>query len=518
MIDKFIKSIHNEIILIHNNTSHINKNTNIDEKDYEKYIKLKGLDFFEIYFNLLKDHKDNIKYFITKELNEYYKNYNQKIYPLYLSFQTYLLNKLEEYKEEEKINETFRDLKQNEYVKEIVKTLNSDNKVFIKAPTGFGKTVLYYKTIKQMEFKKILIFTPRLLLNEQIVESKYFNHIGDEDYKIIHFSNSIDLTEKEKKINKIKKYSINKKKFVITSCYQSKNKLLELVLQNNIIFDLIIFDEAHTIESWEDSEFVLSNTISEYKIFGSATPTENIEMKPNIFGKLIEKVKIYELINNKILCDIVTLVKKLENKKKEYHNLKNMIVEIMLKYKKNKGIIYVNKQVNAQNLYDLMIQQKQINTYIYVSGEVKVDFKEHTNIKAFEDDIIPSVIIVVGKISYGYDNPLIDFLCLGDPRQSDIDIRQILGRGLRWDKTLYPDKLLHLLVPLYQDEFGNYPPNSCLKNYLDYIIGECGHDIIIKEDGSGIVKSNNDSIKFEDDGEGYDGYIPSLEKNCTDMM
>jgi hypothetical protein len=53
---------------------------------------------------------------------------------------------------------------------------------------------------------------------------------------------------------------------------------------------------------------------------------------------------------------------------------------------------------------------------------------------------------------------------LGDPRQSDIDIRQIIGRGLRWNKQLYPNKLLHLLVPIYKDEFGNCAKNECLKN------------------------------------------------------
>lgn len=518
MIEQFIKEVHNEIILIYNNSNpNSNSNYNINDNCY-KYIKSKGLEFFKIYFDLARENKLNLKYFIKVELNEYYKNYNKRDYPLFLSFQSYLLEKLDKYIEQDNLNKNFRELKQNEYVEEIVCKLNSNYKVFIKAPTGFGKTVLYYKTIGNMRLKKILIFTPRLLLNEQIVETKYFNHIGDEQFKIVHFSNSSDLTEKENKIKKIKKYSKSNKNFILTSCYQSKNKLLELIQENNITFDLIVFDEAHTIETWEDSEFVCSNTISKYKIFGSATPTENIESKPDIFGQVVEKVQVHELIKTKILCDIVTLVKKLEDKKTEYHNLKNMIVEIMGKYKKKKGIVYVNKQVNAQNLYGLMRQQNHISPYIFVSGDVQVDLDSHSDIKAFESNPKPSVIIVVGKISYGYDNPLIDFLCLGDPRQSDIDIRQILGRGLRWDKSVYPDKLLHLLVPLYQDEFGEYPPNSCLKKYLDYIIGECGHDIIIKADGTGRVQGDGQNDRPIDLGDDYDGFnIPTsiLQSYCT---
>ena len=62
---------------------------------------------------------------------------------------------------------------------------------------------------------------------------------------------------------------------------------------------------------------------------------------------------------------IETIIKKLDNKKKEYHNLKNMIIEIMTKYNKRKGIIYVNNCDNANKLYELI--KEDINTYIYTS-------------------------------------------------------------------------------------------------------------------------------------------------------
>jgi hypothetical protein len=185
----------------------------------------------------------------------------------------------------------------------------------------------------------------------------------------------------------------------------------------------------------------------------------------------------------------------------------------MTKYNKQKGIIYVNDCNNAENLYKLLKKQNNINVYIYISKNVKVETYSDTDIKTFEQDKEQCVIICVGKIGYGYDNDFIDFICLGDPRQSDIDIRQIIGRGLRWNKKLYPNKLLHLLVPLYRDEFGNCAKNEHLKKYLDYIIGECGNDIIFKSDGKVII--NNGSQR---DGQNYDGEnIPSeiLNEYCT---
>ena len=419
-------------------------------------------------------------------------------------------NRLSETKENR-----LRNKLQEIYLVEIINHLNTYKKVFLKAPTGFGKTHIYYKTILRMKFNRILFLTPRILLNQQIVEDKYSSYIKDDNYRIIHFSD-LDNSSKEEKI---KKYSKNNRKIIMTSCYQSDNRLLEYIKKYKFLFDLIIFDEAHFITSWADaeniSEFLTNNNICNYRLFGSATPTDDIELQPLVYGKVIEKVKVYELINQELLCNIETIVKQLNEKKSEYHNLKDLIVESMIKYEKKKGIIYVNDCKNAENLYKLLQKQDKLNVYIYVSKNIEVENDSDTDIKTFEKDKEQCVIICVGKIGYGYDNDYIDFICLGDPRQSDIDIRQIIGRGLRWKKDVYPNKLLHLLVPLYRDEFGNCAKNEHLKKYLDYIIGECGKDIIFKSNGNAVIGNGTYTTKEGDD---YDGEkIPTeiLNEYCT---
>ena len=401
------------------------------------------------------------------------------------------------------------------YLGKIINHLNQYKKVFLKAPTGFGKTHIYYKTIIRMKFNRILFLTPRILLNQQIVENKYSSYIKDDDYKIIHFSD-LEYSKKEKKI---KEYSKNNKKIIMTSCYQSGDRLLKYIKKYNFVFDIIIFDEAHFITSWANaeniSEFLSNNDICNYRLFGSATPTEDIELQPLIYGNIVEKVKVYELINEELLCNIETIVKQLKEKKAEYHNLKDLIVKSMRKYNKKKGIIYLNDCKNAESLYKLLQQQDMINVYIYISKDIEVENDSDTDIKTFENDKNQCVIICVGKIGYGYDNPYIDFICLGDSRQSDIDIRQIIGRGLRWDKSVYPNKLLHLLIPLYRDEFGNCSKNEHLKKYLDYIIGECGNDIIFKSDGNAVIKNKKHNLEK---GRDYDGEnIPTeiLNEYCT---
>jgi superfamily II DNA or RNA helicase len=481
--------------------------------------------------------------YVEKLLQKYFKNYHRKINGGNEFYQINIINKIvpflsntiinfkvlsnedinnifnQERKEvlikvlkkfyQNKLNENrLRNELQEFYVMNIIDNLNNDKRTFLKAPTGFGKTHIYYKIIQRMNLKRILFLTPRILLNHQIVEKKYSFYLNS-NFKFHHFSNLDNYQQKRL----LKDYSKNNKEFIMTCCYQSNNKLLNYIKKYNFVFDLIIFDEAHYITSWTDNQF-LNDNICKYRLFGSATPTQDIENNQLNFGKIIEKIKVYELINKKLLCNIETIVKKLNEKKTEYHNLQKLIVDSMIKFNKKKGIIYVNDCKNAENLYKLLKNQNKINVYIFVSKNIDVYSENDKDIKSFENDTKQCVIICVGKIGYGYDNDYIDFICLGDPRQSDIDIRQIIGRGLRWKKDNYPNKLLHLLVPLYRDEFG-YTKNEHLKKYLDYIIGECGQDIIFKNNGN-IVIGNQKQIDKQ--GEIYDGEdIPTeiLREYCT---
>ena len=365
----------------------------------------------------------------------------------------------------------YRNKLQREYRDDIINELYLNNKAFLKAPTGFGKTRIIYDIIAKLRCPRILIFTPRKLLNEQCTSNKY-NKLYS--HKVVHFSD--DTIDKEKII----KYASIHDKLIMTSCYQSMHTLHSIMQKYKLQFDIVIYDEAHYLNDEH------CHILCTYELYASATPHKYIMDNPKIFGNIIEKIHIYDLINKKVLCNIVTLIKKIDivhsshsshSSHASHSSLPLLITDAMTKFNKRKGIIYMNSINNAASLYHLI--KTFISTYIYVSKIIPYIPPDRCIIESFEEECLPAIIICVGKISYGYDNEDIDFICLGDPRHSDIDIRQIIGRGLRWNHITYPDKLLHMMIPIYEDELTK----DCtrLTKYLDYIIGECGQDIILHQ-------------------------------------
>ena len=213
-------------------------------------------------------------------------------------FKRFFHNRLSNTKENK-----LRNKLQEVYLVEIINHLKTYKKVFLKAPTGFGKTHIYYKTILRMKINRILFLTPRILLNQQIVEDKYSSYIKDDNYKIIHFSD-LDNSSKEEKI---KKYSKNNRKIIMTSCYQSGNRLLEYIKKYKFIFDLIIFDEAHFITSWANagniSEFLTNNNICNYTITNTGGNSRSIVISGIVAG-VTRKLNITTISFNPLVISL----------------------------------------------------------------------------------------------------------------------------------------------------------------------------------------------------------------------
>jgi superfamily II DNA or RNA helicase len=83
----------------------------------------------------------------------------------------------------------------------------------------------------------------------------------------------------------------------------------------------------------------------------------------------------------------------------------------------------------------------------------------------------------------GYDNPKIDFLSFGDPKLSNKDIIQSIGRGIRPDGLGIDGKNLSktndIIIPIYnnEEETDKYIKFTKIKEILQYLIYDIGLDI-----------------------------------------
>jgi len=389
---------------------------------------------------------------------------------------------------------------QEEIIRKSKENLYADGRVLIKSPTGSGKTYSTFRIINELDeiirniksiVKKFVIFTPRKKLNEQNSDTKYLK-IMNNTYKVIHKNK---FTDKNKFLEEY-----NSNEFIIVvACYSSACSLMKFM--ENINIDLVWFDEAHKIESWigltkPNHKYWMNNDKIKFRIFSTATPYDSMINNIPLFGKMVEEVKIYELIKEGSLVPLHTVVKTFDNNQNKSYNLATLICTTFDKYNKHKGIIFCNTCDNARALYKLFGDDKysNIKVFIYIRDN-ETNYLRHqidADLHEFEKYKGKAIIISVKMIDMGYDYPPIDLVVFADPKQSQIDIAQAVGRGLR-PCNEYENKVLHLLLPIFKKNTKDY---DNIIEYIDFVTNECEEPVIRKGDfefqdgnGNNIIKN-----------------------------
>lgn len=400
---------------------------------------------------------------IMKECNVEYERYNiklinrinrvNKIVNEMINKFMMIIKKYNIKKYSTKYNYKIRDY-QKKIIDYILKQYETTDRIYLSLSTGAGKSVIAWYIINMLKIDMIIIFSPRRIINKQNVDIKYTQMIK-RDYEIYNYP------EMEINVN-------SDKLIVISCCYQSMDKLYEIIKNNKNI--MIWFDEAHTFIETSDKiyEYWFYNTNIKYRLYTSASPNNNIINKNiNKYGELYKPISIKELIKNKWLCECDCMV--YQNDIQNVNKILYML-SIFTKLNKRYGISFSNSQENAKILYEK--HKKMYN-------ENKTTVKPFIFTTNYEDDIKEyentpnSIIYVVDKISMGYDYKNIDYVCFNDPKQSWKDIIQSLGRGFRSDMMdidgRNKDKRLTIVLTCYINNDDSY---NEIKNVLRYLICE----------------------------------------------
>lgn len=380
---------------------------------------------------------------------------------------------------------------QDRYVEMVLHELKTHNKCVMKAPTGAGKTFMFYRILHEMssDIDICVMFSPRRTLNKQNVSQKYVCNV-DSGYNIFHYSDSNSNRDAD-----IVTFLKDNKKCIISSCIHSAIQLQEVLKDSQKHPNMVIIDECHCIENWvcdERYNYWLQSPLIHNRLYASATLTETFLKSSFIFGNLVEEIKAYELIKQGYLCNIDTITKHttcdVNDVVNNKHSIIKMTADAFTNHNKNKGMVFVSKQETAIRLYKQW-NVPSIKPFICISNSnIQLHCKGDDDINMFDAYQGKAIVISCEMLVMGYDNPRIDLIVFADPTQSDVKLRQIVGRGLRKDPS-NPCKVLHCLLPIYQNE---PEPYSCYLKYLYYLVSECGKDVVTRN-GVLVIKDNENS-------------------------
>lgn len=369
-------------------------------------------------------------------------------------------------------------------IDECLKQLIKYNKVYLELATGAGKSTICFTIFQKIQnIKIIIIFTPRKIITEQNISSKYYDIIKDK-FKL-HSNLSLNPCEN----------------IIVSSCIQSYKKIHNFIIKFNLTNILIWFDEAHYgLDDWcltpndEIKQFFLKdNDKITKRIFTSASPNKDLViLNKHIFGNLYSPIKVRKLIDKHWLCNIIPYI--YENDVKTSNTIQ-INLDIFTKLNKTTGLSFHNRCKNAFELflkhYKLYIENKTtIKPYLLLSHDfndemlkeigdnLKHDFM---NIKKFDEDI-NNIGYSVMRINMGYDNKKVDILFLSDPKSSYKDNIQTFGRGMRPDQlgtnNLNLSKILHLILHVYIDnENDNAKEYNKIKETIKYLLLDIELDI-----------------------------------------
>lgn len=374
-------------------------------------------------------------------------------------------------------------------------------------PCSAGKTLTAYWIARDIKAKTILIAVPNLSLINQTLEEWANRFIADNlnvswicvcsDETVKHVSlDSIEVSSQDLGVEVytdpviisdwLAKETPNIK--VVFSTYQSGLVLAKAAQNCSFVFDLAIMDEAHRTVGQKGNLFThllsdeniriskrLFMTATERRFKGNSEEVLSMD-NVNIYGKTIHLYTFKEAIQDGILSDykistisvtdeeIKNLIKgnfyiKLSSKQWTQEVEAQMVAAAIalrkayLKFGFSHTISYhssldrANSYKNAQMLYEKSFLVSDLLQTFNVQGSTPSGIRSAI-FRAFAN-ADTGLITNVRCLTEGVNIPKIDCILFADPKKSQVDIVQAVGRALRPHKD---KKMSYIIVPVLTDK------------------------------------------------------------------
>lgn len=342
---------------------------------------------------------------------------------------------------------------QKDILSKLWRSLRTDNKVLVQAPTGAGKTVMissYIETVLTVRNKRVLIVVDKLEILQQFGSALIDQNV---EFGVLHGESK----------------AVHHK--ILLSTIQTLYRR-ELDFE----FDYIFFDEIHNYYD----KLMYNKLMTQFpnaKVIGfSATPITNRGYLLPGFDSYIGDLQIIDLINQGYLCDVETYInnkfdldrKLLRLSQGEYavddinrytvteHNLQTVFNEHE-RLVQDKKVIYFCSSVEQAKAYADYFKTHGIRNRVITSNS-RYDERLKA-IREFRNSEIKTI-FNVNILTTGFDEPSVEVIGLLNPTKILRKYIQCCGRGLRISEG--KDKCLIL------DFVQNYQTHGDIKDIRLY--------------------------------------------------
>lgn len=393
---------------------------------------------------------------------------------------------------------------QDEAIKNIVSTLQDNDRAHAVMACGTGKTLIALWTAEFINPTKILVLVPSLTLLQQTLEEwAKHNNWGDRfNYICVCSDASVDNL-REDDIAQIDKMDVsikvdtdpsivrnflninNNSIKIIFSTYQSA-PIVAAALKNSESIDLAIFDEAHKTTGADNKLFGFclyeKNISIKKRLFLTATPKHYDISHRNkegdykihsmddiaIYGKRAHTLTFAQAVNSNIICKYKVVISIIDSKEIDAQALAKSItlvegdkvgsrwvanqltIERSINKTASNHIITFHSRVSNARIF-AGNTHRGINYFLphfesfHVNGEQKSSERKSI-IRQFKN-ASQAIITNARCLTEGIDVPAVDMVAFIDPRYSKIDIVQAIGRAIRKPKNSNKE-YGYIVVPL----------------------------------------------------------------------
>ena len=390
-------------------------------------------------------------------------------------------------------------------VKQIIKHLQSNSRGRVLMPCGTGKSLVGFWVQKSLKAKQVVVAVPSLALLNQtlrdwadewaangqtvrytvVASDESSADLGDtfvgETYEL-----GIDVHTDTARIAKRLK-DLRKQHHVVFTTYHSSHKLAEAARRAGITFDLGILDEAHKTVGHKRDRFAtllderkirirkrLAMTATERVLRGKNDDVLSMD-DPKVYGKVAFLYTFKQAIKDERICDykIITLTVSESRIRALIQANKNVSLkakgkidrirqaqdvaagELLTKAFEQFGVrhaISFHRSIDAAmdftdqwDVVGKMVRRKVSSESFHVSSRIPTG-KRVSLLRDFRESQA-AVISNARCLTEGVDVPNVDAILFADPRKSQVDIVQAVGRALRRDPN-NPNKIGYVLLPV----------------------------------------------------------------------